>query len=213
MADGAGASLARCLAPAGSHAHGRLPSGQGRCSAQRREVGGAGGWEATPGRGSRAARRRGEARRPGLDGGGGVWLLPRPRRRGSGRGAGRRGSRSLFRGAGPAAAAPRLLPRQVRAARRNATGLTHQRLLPTCGRPIKRCPPAAAAALRTVPARPRRSGSSRAQPGAGRARGRAEEAWLWFWKSSRGGPRSASPEDLAQPAATTSGKPIVLTFP
>lgn len=46
--------------------------------------------------------------------------------------------------------APGLLPRQVRAACRNAAGLTHQRLLPTCRRPIKRSlpspPPAPTAA-------------------------------------------------------------------
>lgn len=38
-----------------------------------------------------------------------------------------------FPGGGPGAAAtPQLLPRQVRAGRRNAARLTHQRLLPTC---------------------------------------------------------------------------------
>lgn len=61
---------------------------------------------------------------------------PLPRRRPSGRWAGRL---SLFRGAGPATL--RLLPRQVRAACRNASRLTHQRLLPTCRRPIKPSPP------------------------------------------------------------------------
>lgn len=114
----------------------------------------------------------------GLERGGGSFPAPAAAV-GPGAGAGRRGSRSLFRGAGPAAAAPRLLPRQVRAARRNAAGLTHQRLLPTCRPPHKavpspgRRPPPALPATRPPdsPGSPSRcSRSGRAEPSAGRAR-------------------------------------------
>lgn len=102
---------------------------------------------------------------------------PLPHRGRSGRWAARRGSHGLFRGAGPVA--PGLLPRQVRAACRNAAGLTHQRLLPTCRRPIKRSlpspPPAPTAACPTDSPPPSRlQPSGRAEPSAGRARVRAE---------------------------------------
>lgn len=102
---------------------------------------------------------------------------PLPHRGRSGRWAARRGSHGLFRGAGPVA--PGLLPRQVRAACRNAAGLTHQRLLPTCRRPIKRSlpspPPAPTAACPADSPPPSRlQPSGRAEPSAGRARVRAE---------------------------------------
>lgn len=118
----------------------------------------------------------GRRRAPSWTGAKGV-APPLPHRGRSGRWAGRRGSHGLFRGAGPVA--PGLLPRQVRAACRNAAGLTHQRLLPTCRRPIKRSlpapPPAPTAACppdSPPPARLQPSG--RAEPSAGRARVGAE---------------------------------------
>jgi hypothetical protein len=113
-------------------------------------------------------------------------------------------------GAGPAAvvAAPRLLPRQVRAARRNAARLTHQRLLPTCAaRPIKRGPlparhppPRLAHRARFNPTEPqpqRRGRESRRGRSRGRKPGRQAEG--------RGrGRRSADPSAQATGAGKES---------
>lgn len=120
------------------------------------------------------ARREREARPRGWTGERRV-APPRPRRPGSGRGAGRRRPQP-FPGSGPRGGSRRLLPRQVRAARRNAAGLTHQRLLPTCRPPRRRSLPAAA---RPPAARPPRPGSP------------ARRIWAAERSPARGGCESA----------------------
>lgn len=101
------------LAPAGGRWYAQsLPSGSAEAQSpgpgEPRTAIGAGAKRPPLAQGSReteaGARRGGEARRPGQDWSERGRLLPWPRRRRSGRWAGRRGSRSLFRGAGPAPA-------------------------------------------------------------------------------------------------------------
>lgn len=104
--------------------------------------------------------RRGARGRTGARGGG---SSPGPAAVGQVAGPGAAGAAAFSGGRAP------LLPRQVRTACRNAAGLTHQRLLPTCRRPIKRSLPSLPPALGTVRLSARPPPSRRAEPTAGRA--------------------------------------------
>ncbi|XP_047614648.1 proline-rich protein HaeIII subfamily 1-like [Phacochoerus africanus] len=113
-----------------------------------------------------------------------------------------------FPGGGPGGGSARLLPRQVRAARRNAAGLTHQRLLPTCRPAHKAVPSPPPPPAARPPSRPpsdrsdslaRCSRSRRAEPSAGAKVGPTWDSGKRQGRESSRGSRAARPCSAPDP--------------